>query len=34
MEEGFLNWATSDSRLWGAAIALQALLLAVAIGVI
>jgi hypothetical protein len=39
MEEGFLNWATSDSRLWpaldwGAAIALQALLLADAIGVI
>jgi hypothetical protein len=39
MEEGFFNWATSDSRLWpaldwAAAIVLQALLLAVAIGTI
>jgi hypothetical protein len=39
MEEGLFYWATSDSRLWptldwGAAITLQVLLLAVAIGMI
>jgi hypothetical protein len=39
MDEGLFNWATSDSRLWpaldwGGAIALQVLLLAVAIGMI
>jgi hypothetical protein len=39
MEEGFFYWATNDSRLWptldwGVAIALQVLLIVVAIGMI
>jgi hypothetical protein len=39
MDEGLLYWATSDSRLWptldwAATIAVQVLLLAVAVGMI